>query len=170
MLAIYRTGCSEDGAGSPAGSGPTTPERDVTDPGVSGSAVRVLVVDDHQDTCLLTGRVLIGTGREVRVANSFRAALSVATEWPPHVLLCDLTLPDGDGCDLLAQVRAIAPAVRAVAVTGSGSEADLQRCEQAGFDAFLLKPVAIDELIAAVQATARPGRVAVRTGERPRHT
>ena len=125
------------------------------------SAARVLVVDDHQDTCRMTGRLLVGDGHDVRVAHGARAALAAAGEWRPHVLLCDLALPDGDGCDLLAVIRAAHPALRAVAVTGSGRPEDRLRCELAGFDGFLLKPVGVDDLVAAVR------RACVRARELP---
>lgn len=115
-------------------------------------AVKVLVVDDHRDTCVLTGRLLIGAGLDVRTAEGSRDALAVAREWLPNVLLCDLALPDGDGCGLLAAIREISPDLRAVVVTGSGAQEDRIRCARAGFTTFLLKPVDADDIVAAVQS------------------
>jgi CheY-like chemotaxis protein len=114
-------------------------------------AVKVLVVDDHWDTCVMTGRLLADAGHDVRTAEGSQAALAVAREWSPNVLLCDLGLPDGDGCGLLAAIREISPELRAVAVTGSGAEEDRIRCARAGFNTFLLKPVDADDIVAAVQ-------------------
>jgi CheY-like chemotaxis protein len=113
--------------------------------------VRVLVVDDHRDTCVMTGRLLIDAGHDVRTAEGSGAALAVAREWVPNVLLCDLALPDGDGCGLLAAIRALSPELRAVVVTGSGALEDRVRCARAGFQSFLLKPVDADDIVAAVQ-------------------
>lgn len=120
-------------------------------------AVKVLVVDDHRDTCVMTRRVLLDAGHDVRTAEGSQAALTVAREWRPNVLLCDLALPDGDGCGLLADIRAIAPVLRAVVVTGSGGEEDRLRCAQAGFNTFLLKPVDADAIVAAVQSVGGAG-------------
>lgn len=122
------------------------------DTGTNHPAVKVLVVDDHWDTCAMTGRLLAGAGHDVRTADGSEAALAVVREWTPHVLLCDLALPDGDGCGLLAAIRAISPELRAVVVTGSGGEEDRLRCAKAGFQTFLLKPVDADDIVAAVQS------------------
>lgn len=115
---------------------------------------RVLVVEDHEDTALLTSRILRADGYEVAVAHGYEPALSVARANRFDALVCDLGLPDGDGCRLLAEVRSLYP-VRAVAVTGYGQPLDRARCEAAGFDRFLLKPVSLDQLRAAVDGATQ---------------
>ena len=118
----------------------------------SPERVRVLVVDDHRDTGLLMARVLGLAGHAVAAVNGCEPALAAARSGRYDVLVCDVGLPDGDGCDLLAEVRKLYPAVRAVAVTGY--DQDRQRCAEAGFDRFLVKPVAFEALTAVVEELA----------------
>ena len=121
--------------------------------------LRILVVDDHPDTTRCVARLLERSGHAVRTAGGFHAAVAAAGAGRFDVLLCDIGLPDGDGCDLLARVSALYP-VTAVAVTGYGTPADLRRYEQAGFDECLVKPLEFGRLAATVErvAAAAAGR------------
>lgn len=110
---------------------------------------KVLVVDDHEDTATVAARLLSFGGYEVSVATGYQAALDTAKGARFDVLVCDIGLGDGDGCDLLAEVRAMY-AVRGVAVTGYAYKTDRDRCVAAGFGRFLTKPVSLDDLRAAV--------------------
>lgn len=110
---------------------------------------RVLVVEDHHDSAILTSRVLQADGYEVAVVHGYEPALSAARANRFDAIVCDVGLPDGDGCRLLEEVRALYP-VRAVAVTGYGMPIDRARCEAAGFNRFLLKPITLDQLREAV--------------------
>src|SRR6476646_6386075 len=94
---------------------------------------RVLVVEDHQDSAALVSRVVWSAGFDVAVAENYRAAIEAARGQQFDVLVCDIGLPDGDGCALLTEVKAMY-GVRGVAMTGYGYETDRRRCEQAGFE------------------------------------
>ena len=112
----------------------------------------ILVVDDHNDSANLLTRLLRRHGHTVAAARSASGAVALAAGSPQvDLLVTDLNLADGDGCDLLTAIRAIHPGLRAVAVTGSERPEDRRRCERAGFDGFLLKPVGLDDLVAAVR-------------------
>ena len=114
------------------------------------SGQSVLLVEDHADNAQIFARMLTRAGYEVRIAGRVSEALAAARERRWDVLLCDLTLPDGDGCDLLREIESIYP-VHAIAVTGHGCSSDLDRCRSAGFAKHLLKPVAMDDLLAAIR-------------------
>ena len=60
-------------------------------------------------------------------------------------VLCDIGLPDGSGYEVAAQARANG-GIRAIALTGFGTEQDLQRSKEAGFDFHLVKPINFQEL------------------------
>jgi CheY-like chemotaxis protein len=62
-----------------------------------------------------------------------------------NVLLCDIGLPDGSGFDVVSQTRAKRP-IKAIALTGFGTDDDLRRSKEAGFDFHLVKPVNFQEL------------------------
>jgi CheY-like chemotaxis protein len=119
----------------------------------TATPLRILVVDDHQDTTRFLTRLLTGSGYAATGAEGFQAGLAAAKAGRYDLLICDIGLSDGDGCDLLARVAAMYP-VRAVAVTGYGMPDDLHRVERAGFDQWLLKPVAFDKLRAIVEQVA----------------
>ena len=110
----------------------------------------ILVVEDHADTAEVLVRVLEKSGHDVITAGTFAEAVRVAQGLRFHLLVCDVTLPDGDGCQLLPKLRSLY-ALPAIAVTGHGQVEDVQRCRDAGFDAYLQKPIAL----AMLQSTVR---------------
>jgi DNA-binding response OmpR family regulator len=89
-------------------------------------------------------------GYDVSVAGSVAAALERAQE-PCDVVISDLRLPDGNGLDLLRQLRSAHP-VKAIALSGFGSEKDVRACKEAGFDEHLTKPVALETLTRTIES------------------
>jgi CheY-like chemotaxis protein len=82
----------------------------------------------------------------VAVAQSVADALRCADHAVFDVLISDLGLPDGDGCELMSRMRARQSSLRGIAVSGFGMDADLSRSRAAGFEEHLTKPVSIDSL------------------------
>jgi two-component system CheB/CheR fusion protein len=111
---------------------------------------KVLVVEDHGDSANLLSRVVWSFGFDVAVAEGHWAGLQAARADRYDVLVCDVGLPDGDGCELLREVKAMYD-IRGVAVTGHGYPDDRRRCADAGFEAFLLKPISIGDLETAIR-------------------
>jgi CheY-like chemotaxis protein len=119
---------------------------------------KVLVVEDHLDTAFLLARFLRAEGHTVTVANGYVDALRAGEDERFDVIVCDIGLPDGDGCDLIRELRSRYP-LRAVAVTGYGEHVHSKRCKDAGFERFLSKPFSLDALADAIQTLcveARP--------------
>jgi DNA-binding response OmpR family regulator len=122
---------------------------------------RVLVVDDHTETTELL-RILLGRrGFDVTTARSVATAMAAIEASPVDVLVSDVNLPDGDGCDLLQRLREAHEARRlpAIALSGLDRDADRRRGLDAGFDEYLAKPVGIDQLVGAlrrVSSSAQP--------------
>jgi CheY-like chemotaxis protein/anti-sigma regulatory factor (Ser/Thr protein kinase) len=118
------------------------------------SGIRVLVVDDDADSRELIKRILSDCHAQVSTAASARAALAALRDGHHDVLISDLGMPDMDGFELLAQLRAQGPeaggAVPALALTAFARSEDRLRALQAGFRAHISKPVEPSELIAAV--------------------
>jgi len=83
------------------------------------------------------------------------------------VVLCDLVLPDGDGCDLVAELFLIRP-VRAFAITGYGMPHDLARTQAAGFLAHLTKPVVVERLRIVLAELSREIATSRAAGEQQR--
>jgi CheY-like chemotaxis protein len=96
--------------------------------------------------------LLRSLGHEARVAHDGLAALRVAEEFQPDVVLLDIGMPGLDGYEVARRLRAMARErpLRIVAVTGWGQDADRQRSNEAGFDLHLVKPVDASELARAL--------------------
>jgi signal transduction histidine kinase len=117
------------------------------DPGAAGAArpLRVLLVDDNADTletmeCLLTFR-----GMRVTTATGVREALDAAARGTFDLMISDIGLPDGSGCELVERMRRAQP-VPAIALSGYGTDGDISRSLGAGFAAHLVKPVSFEQL------------------------
>jgi CheY-like chemotaxis protein len=118
--------------------------------GENAKSCTVLVVDDHRDTLNLMARLFRMQGYSVVTAASVGEAIHTVRSARPDVAMLDIHLPDGDGCDLLQTLRQLAGPIGAVAVTGCAMHRDIQRIHAAGFDAHVIKPVQLHELIAAL--------------------
>ena len=109
---------------------------------------RILIIEDNVDAAETLQMLLAISGYDARAAYDPAAALEVAREFRPEVVLCDIGLPGKDGYQVARELRAL-PETRSaflVALTGYGHEEDRKRASQAGFDAFQVKPVEPDAL------------------------
>jgi PAS domain S-box-containing protein len=138
---------------------PVTSEVPLTaTPAPGEAAVRlsreVLVVDDNQDAADALAALLEALGHRVRVAYDGPAALRMATDTPPDVMLVDIGLPDMNGYDVMRKLREMPPLAqtRFVACTGYGRPHDSERLGTAGFDAYLVKPVEAADLERVIAA------------------
>ena len=120
--------------------------------------MRVLVVDDNEDTALGMSRLMRLSGHSVRVAHSGPAALEVARDLGPEVVILDIGLPGMDGYEVAVRLRREAGCGAAIiiAVSGYGEDQAMRRSEEAGFDHHLVKPVDFDALLAAIATGASP--------------
>lgn len=109
---------------------------------------RVLVVDDNDDATMLMSEALDSLGYEVRTAPDGPTALRIAAEFKPQIALLDIGLPVMDGYELARRLRATKglDTLRLVAVTGYGQRKDAERSQAAGFEAHLVKPIALGQL------------------------
>jgi signal transduction histidine kinase len=113
-----------------------------------GRPIRILVVDDNQDSADSLGLLMKLMGNEVRVVNDGLEAVDVANKFEPRVVLLDIGLPTLDGYETAKRIRQQPWGSQAVliAVTGWGEAVDRQRSTKAGFDHHLVKPVDPDVL------------------------
>jgi len=134
----------------------TTPvEVAVTPERVSGEALkgaRVLVVDDEPFTREMLARLLEDAGAVVRSAASGQIALEIVPQFGPSALVCDIGMPDMDGLELRRELLARGQTAPAVALTAYASPSDETRAREAGFDAYLAKPIGA---LALVETLAR---------------
>ena len=105
--------------------------------------VRVLVVEDNHDAAETLRSLLALCGYCVMVAHTARQGLQAAARLQPHIVLCDIGLPDEDGYVVASVLRQTSDttAARLIAVTAHGAALDRRRALAAGFDQHLVKPV-----------------------------
>lgn len=115
--------------------------------------LRIFVVENHADTRKYLGLFLEMLGHTVRSARSMAEALAGWPEAHCQVLISDIGLADGDGCELL---RRLSPhPLFAIAMSGLGMNADRLRTREAGFRHYLAKPFEPDELEALLAEAAQ---------------
>ena len=119
---------------------------------------RVLVVDDNEDARIILTDALESMGYEVRSAADGPSALAIARDFAPRLAVLDIGLPVMDGYELAQQLRAAlgGAELRLIALTGYGQESDRRRSREAGFDAHLVKPIVLEDLASALDASPTP--------------
>jgi CheY-like chemotaxis protein len=137
---------SEAGRGSGISVDGTKPDAPLA--GVGTEPLRVLVVDDNEDSALSLAMLLELQGFAVTTAFRGSEALQKAVEQPPQVALLDIGLPDMTGYELAGRMREQLGGSRVtlVALTGWGQDEDRRAAEGAGFDHHFTKPVDPDAL------------------------
>ncbi|HUP49504.1 MAG TPA: CHASE domain-containing protein [Thermoanaerobaculia bacterium] len=131
---------------------------DAAEPANVLRGVRVLVVDDEEDVRSFAAAAFQMGGAEVRSAGSVEEALETFREWQPDTVVTDIGMPGRDGFELIRLIRQQS-AVPVVALTAYAREEDRVRAEQAGFDAFISKPVDPAELRGAVAAVLSASKI-----------
>ncbi|MGQ0592999.1 MAG: response regulator [Gammaproteobacteria bacterium] len=126
------------------------------------AGVRLLVVDDQEDAREALVTVLTRHGAEVSAAGSGGEALALLAasleSAPPHVLVCDIAMPELDGYAVIGKLRALekehriplSAQVPAIALTAYAQPKDRVRALRAGFQTHLAKPVEPAELIQVI--------------------
>ena len=122
------------------------------------SGLKILVVDDDNDTRELITHLLGERGVEVHVASSAAEALLVLERLLPDLMLSDIGMPDRDGYELIADVRRLAASkggrIPAIALTAFARSEDRTRAMMAGYQLHVSKPIEPDELLATVAGLA----------------
>jgi len=116
----------------------------------SQQSLKILLVDDHQDTCAALEKLLVRRGHLVAATHNVRSAMEAAVRNKFDLLISDIALPDGSGIDLMMQLRAISQ-IPGIAISGFGNNGDIERSLQAGFSEHLIKPIKLEKLEAAIE-------------------
>ena len=119
---------------------------------IGASRLRILLVEDHDDTAHIIAHLLRHAGHEVRLAGDMAGALAEAEQYDFDLLVCDLGLPDRSGLDLLRELPARGQRFPAIALTGFGQEEDVRLTREAGFMTHLTKPIDVAQLQSAIVA------------------
>jgi signal transduction histidine kinase/CheY-like chemotaxis protein len=116
---------------------------------------RVLVVDDHQDTCTGMKRMLERRGYQITVAHTAQQAVEIVRTQEFDLLISDIGLPDRSGYELMREVQST-KALPGIALSGFGTEQDVNEALAAGFSEHLTKPINFERLEEAISNLLEP--------------
>ena len=114
--------------------------------------MRILLVEDHEDTNRSLTNLLRRRGYHVQPALTFQSALDLGAKEQFDVLISDLGLPDGNGIDLIQKLASKPPL--GIALTGFGMEQDIRKSREVGFQHHLVKPIDLNKLDSLIQQGA----------------
>jgi two-component system sensor histidine kinase/response regulator len=137
--------------------------------------LRILVADDQPVNRLVAVRMLEKQGHSVQAACDGREALAAVTQMPFDLVLMDVQMPEMDGLEATAAIRAaerdLGGHIPIIALTAHAMKGDMERCLEAGMDAYVSKPLSPAQLFEAIErvtgATTAP-RVEANGREAPR--
>jgi len=138
-------------------SAPGGPELSETKLRISEGVFRILLVDDHADTCAILEKLLTGHGHRVTAAHDMSSALGCAEGERFDLVISDVGLPDGSGMELMTHLKATSR-IPGIAMSGFGTSADIERSLGAGFSEHLVKPITMERLESAIEAVMRSKR------------
>ena len=116
--------------------------------------LNVLVVEDHEDSREALSRLISVQGGKVFPAENGRRALSIVSAIVPDIVLCDLSMPIMDGYQFVGEFRALDNCrhIPVIAISALPAESASLDAARAGFDAYISKPIDLEELAARVAA------------------
>jgi len=115
------------------------------------AGLRVLLVDDHDDLLLMMGMMLKRKrGFAVETASSGHQAIAMASQFCPHLVISDITMPGMNGFQMMNELKAkdLAP-FKSIAL--SGHDLPHEDRKDSGYDIHLTKPVDFDELFSIIE-------------------
>jgi len=115
--------------------------------------VNVLVVDDEPLICWALKRRFSGRRMTVHAVGNCTGALSELREKQYGLMLLDIHLPDGNGLDLLKEVKVISPATKVIVISADGTEQNRQRAFSGGASQFIEKPFSIKDLTRVMESS-----------------
>ena len=120
----------------------------------TGAGNQILLVDDNQDAAMILKMLLVLKGYKVETSNSGQHALLVAEQNQPNVILLDISMPGMDGYETCSRLRRQpwGQHIFIIALTGYGQPEDRQRALEAGFDAHMVKPADVNELVKLISS------------------
>lgn len=114
----------------------------------------VALIEDDARIREAVARALTERGHAVRSSSSGMAGLRDAIDDPPDVVILDLGLPDVDGREVLAMLRAVSD-VPVIVATARDDDQEMVRALDAGADDYIVKPFSADQLEARIRAVLR---------------
>ena len=123
------------------------------------TGIHVFLIEDNSDTRTMISEVLIHCGSMVTVYQAADQAIADLGEFVPTVFICDLSMPGLDGLNFMRRMRTLSPErgsrIPAIAITAYYEDFAAAAALEAGFNAYMTKPIRLDELARLVGDLAR---------------
>lgn len=115
---------------------------------MGASQVKILIIDDDARNIFALGAVLKSKGFSIVAAGSAAEGLDILGKEKVSVVLLDMMMPEIDGYQAIGLIRELGENIPIIAVTAQAMVGDRERCLAAGANAYVSKPVDVDELMA----------------------
>jgi CheY-like chemotaxis protein len=123
------------------------------------TGLHAFLIEDNADTRTMVSEVLAHCGAMVTVYQSADEAMADVAEFVPNVFICDLSMPGLDGLGFLRRMRSLSPErgsqIPAIAITAYYEEFAAATALEAGYNAYMTKPIKLDDLCRLVGELAR---------------
>jgi PAS domain S-box-containing protein len=120
--------------------------------------LKILLVEDNQETGTLLRRILERRGYQVELATTMNSAIQAANRTTFDLLISDVGLPDGSGLELMQHLR-LTSQIPGIAMSGFGMDEDIRNSLEAGFLEHLIKPISIAKLEETIKGIASHARL-----------
>jgi CheY-like chemotaxis protein len=107
---------------------------------------RILLVEDHADTLVMTAMVLRRHGLDVSTASTKAEAVELCKHEQFDLLIGDLQLPDGSGWEMMEEIAKVCK-LKSIAYTGYGYDSDIEHSRKSGFTVHITKPAELNVLL-----------------------
>lgn len=134
---------------------------------MASTKARILHVDDNQDSRLLIAALLSQCGYGVATVGSVAEALQVVAEVSFDLCILDVRLPDGTGLELCQSIRKMRPKLPVLYYSAYADEEEQREALRVSGDAYLRKPVCLDELQQTVEGLLKENFVPSWFGDSP---
>ncbi|MGA0118094.1 MAG: response regulator transcription factor [Ilumatobacteraceae bacterium] len=123
--------------------------------GKKSTNIRILVVDDEENIAYLLTAAMRNQGFDVESCDSGEKAISLARTFNPDVIILDVLLPDKSGIEVVKAIRSVGVTAPVIFLSALGSATDKVAGLTSGGDDYMVKPFALEELIARVDVQLR---------------
>ncbi len=132
---------------------PSLPTRKISGIKKDAGPVRVLIVDDNPENRMVLRETLEPLGFRTAEAENGKVALQKTKRWKPNLVIMDLRMPVMDGFEAAQEIRKseVGKKLPIIGLSASILESDRHRVAESGFDEFLQKPFADDDLLAMIE-------------------
>lgn len=129
---------------------------------------RILIIDDNDDLRKMIGSVLALEGFEMLEAEDGKTGIELARRRLPHLIICDISMPEMDGYETLQELRkdSHTATIPFIFLTGLADNPRMRQAMELGADDFISKPVEVDGLIKAVTTRLKKQELMLRLAEK----